>query len=55
MGDSEISLFLSTKHSSGFGFNVEMKLEDRIKVYDVRKRADKPENGRKDCYFLNCL
>lgn len=53
-GGNGLNIFLSTKHSSGFGFNVEMKMEDGIHIYDVRKRVDKHENGRKGCYFLSC-
>lgn len=30
-------------------------MKSRLKVYDVRKRVDKPENGRKPCYLLLCL
>ena len=30
-------------------------MRSRLKVYDVRKRVDKPENGRKPCYLLICL
>lgn len=30
-------------------------MKDRIKVYVVRKRVDKHENGWKGCYFLSCL
>lgn len=54
-GGSGLNIFLSTKHSPGFGFNAEMQMADRIKVYDVRKRVDKHEHGRKACYFLSCL
>lgn len=36
-------------------FNVKMQMKSRLKVYDVGKRVDKPENGRKPCYLLICL
>lgn len=30
-------------------------MEDRVKVYDVRKRVDNHETGKKCCYFWSCL
>lgn len=36
-------------------FNVKMQMKSRLKVYDVRKRVDKPENGIKSCSLLICL
>lgn len=30
-------------------------MKSRLKVYDVRKRVDKPEDGRKPCCLLICL
>lgn len=50
-----INIFSSTKHSTGFEFDVKMQMEGRLKVYDVRERVDKHENGSKPCYFSICL